>query len=134
MTTKMQEFMKLYEKTDHDAHGRYKLSHLEVGKFLKCWTTTDKYGNIYYRSLTCAMREHLVEGIDYIIEPKLKKQPGQRIWHMTKEAMFMLATMLRGFKTHRAEMLCNKKLQRDWQSYVLRRFCSANASGPRRLL
>ena len=39
----MQEFMKLYDKTEHKVYGRFKLNHLEVGKLLKCWTATSKY-------------------------------------------------------------------------------------------
>ena len=66
----MLEFMKLYDKTDHKIHGKFKLSHFEIGKLLKCWSATDKYGNIYYRHLTTCIRENLVLGKDYIIEPK----------------------------------------------------------------
>ena len=72
MTIEMLEFMELYDKMDHDIYGKFKLSHLEIGKLLKCWVATDKYGNIYHRTLTTNMREHLVLGKDYIIEPKIK--------------------------------------------------------------
>ena len=41
----MLEFMKLYDKTEHHTYGKYKLSHLGIGKLSKCWTATDKYGN-----------------------------------------------------------------------------------------
>ena len=46
---------------DHNIHGKFKLSHLEIGKLLKCWVATDKYGNIYYRTLTTNIRAHLVK-------------------------------------------------------------------------
>ena len=74
MTTEMLEFMKLYDKATDKRHGKFKLSHLEIGKLLKCWIATDKYGNTYYRNLTTNIREHLVLGKDYIIEPKIKKR------------------------------------------------------------
>ena len=122
MTIEMLEFLKLYDKTIHKIHGKFKLSHLEIGKLLKCWTATDKYGNTYYRNLTSNMREHLVLGKDYIIEPKIKKQQGQRTWFMTKEALFVLAMLLRGSKPYRAELMCNERLQRYFQSYVLSPF------------
>ena len=46
----MLEFMKLYDKTDNNKHGKFKLSHFDIGKLLKCAIDTDKYGNIYYRN------------------------------------------------------------------------------------
>ena len=67
MTIEFLEFMELYDRSDHHLYGEYKLSHLEVGKLLRCWTTTDKYGNTYHRNLTSNMREHLVLGRDYVI-------------------------------------------------------------------
>ena len=48
----MLEFMELYDKTKNKKHGKFKLSHLDIGKLLKCAIDTDKYGNIYYRHLT----------------------------------------------------------------------------------
>ena len=118
----MLEFMKLYDKANDKRHGKFKLSHLEIGKLLKCWTATDKYGNTYYRNLTSNMREHLVLGKDYIIEPHIKKQQGQQIWFMTKEALFVLAMLLRGSKPYRAELMCSERLQRYFQNYVLSPF------------
>ena len=113
MTTEMLEFMKLYDKMDHYIYGKFKLSHLEIGKLLKCWVATDKYGNIYHRTLTTNMREHLVLGKDYIIEPKIKNQHGQRTWYVTKEAFYVLAMLTRGTKQYRAELICNERLQLD---------------------
>ena len=73
MTTTMLGFMQISDKIDHNIHGKFKLTHVEIGKLLKCWTTTDKYGNTYYRNLTTKIREHLVIGKDYIIEQKNDK-------------------------------------------------------------
>ena len=78
MTTTMLELMQIYDKTDHNIHSKFKLTHVEIGKLLKCWTTTDKYGNTYYRNLTAKIREHLVIGNDYIIEPKNKNNKGNK--------------------------------------------------------
>ena len=113
MTIEMLEFMELYDKMDHDIYGKFKLSHLEIGKLLKCWVATDKYGNTYYRTLTTNIREHLVLGKDYIIEPKIKKQQGQQTWYVTKDAFYVLAMLTRGTKKYRAELICNKRLQLD---------------------
>ena len=113
MTTEMLEFMKLYDKANDKRHGQFKLSHFEIGKLLKCWVATDKYGNIYHRTLTTNMREHLVLGKDYIIEPKIKNQHGQRTWYVTKEAFYVLAMLTRGTKQYRAELICNERLQLD---------------------
>ena len=43
----MREFMELYDKTENKKHGKFKLSHCDIGKLLKCAIDTDKYGNIY---------------------------------------------------------------------------------------
>ena len=80
MTIEMLEFLKLYDKTIHKIHGKFKLRHLEIGKLLKCWTPTDKYGNTYYRNLTNKHTRAPILGKDYIIEPKIKNQPGQRTY------------------------------------------------------
>ena len=48
----MLEFMELYDKANHQMHGKFKLSHFDIGRLLKCARDTDKYGNIYYRHLT----------------------------------------------------------------------------------
>ena len=67
MTLEMLEFLKLYDKTKHKTHGKFKLSHFDIGKLLKCAIDTDKYGNIYYRHLTTCIRENLFLGRDYIM-------------------------------------------------------------------
>ena len=63
------------------------------------------------------MRENLVIGRDYIIEPRVKNQHGQRTWFVTKEALFVLALLLRGGKRFRGEMTCDERLQRDHRKY-----------------
>ena len=118
----MLEFMKLYDKTENKTHGKFKLSHFDIGKLLKCAKDTDKYGNIYYRNLTRCIRDDLTLGKDYIIEPKIKKQQGQRTWLVTKEGFCMLAMLLRGGKKYRADMLCNERLQQDQSNYSRHRF------------
>ena len=122
MTTEMLEFMNHYDKTNHKTLGKFKLSHLEIGKLLKCWIATDKYGNTYYRNLTTNIREHLVLGKDYIIEPKIKNQQGQRTWYVTKDAFYILAMLSRGTNKYRAELICNKRLQREHGKYISRVF------------
>ena len=106
----MLEFMKLYDKANDKRHGKFKLSHLEIGKLLKCWIATDKYGNTCYRNLTTNIREHLVLGKDYIIESKIQNQQGQRTWFVTKEAFYIIAMLLRGPQKYRAELICNERL------------------------
>ena len=115
----MLDFMLLY---DHTRYGKFKLSHFEIGILLKCQSATDKYGNIYYRHLTTCIRENLVLGKDYLIKPKIKNQQGQRIWFLTKEALFILALLLRGGKRYRADMTYNEQLQRDQSNYLSRCF------------
>ena len=129
MTTEMLEFMKLYDKMDHDIYGKFKLSHLEIGKLLKCWIATDKYGNTYYRNLTTCIREHLVLDKDYIIERKTKNQQGQRTWFVTKEAFIILAMLLTGGRKYRADLLCNERIQIDQRDYFHQAVAQANASG-----
>ena len=53
------------------------------------------------------MRENLLIGRDYIIEPKVKNQQGQITWLVMKEALFVLALLLRGGKKYRADMTYN---------------------------
>ena len=130
----MLEFMELYDKTDHTKHGKFKLSHLDIGKLLKCAMDTDKYGNIYYRNLTTCIRDDLTLGRDYIIEPKAKNKQGQRTWLVTKEGLCTLAMLLRGGKKYRTDILCNEQLQRDQHNHFLRCFAQANASGQGRRL
>ena len=113
----MLEFMELYDKTDNSKHGKFKLSHFDIGKLLKCAMDTDKYGNIYYRNLTTCIRDDLTLGRDYIIEPKVKNKQGQQTWLMTKESLFILALMLRGGKKYRADMTCDERLQQDQSNY-----------------
>ena len=119
MTIEIQEFMELYDRSAHHLHGEFKLSHLEVGKLLRCWTTTDKYGNIYRRNLTSNMREHLVQGRDYVIGPKAKHKQGQRIWYMTKTALYAMAMHLRWDKQCKCALLCNERLQTDLYTQVI---------------
>ena len=128
MTTEMLEFMKLYDKANDKRHGKFKLSHIEIGKLLKCWIATDKYGNTYYRNLTIHIREHLILDKDYIIEPKTKNQHGQRTWLVTKEAFIILTMLLRGGRRHRADLICNERIQRDQRDYFQQAFAQANAS------
>ena len=109
--------MNLYDKAEHKKHGDCKLSHFEIGKLLKCQTTTDKYGNIYYRHLTTCIRENLILNKDYIIKPKIKNQQGQRTWFLTKEALYVLAMLLRGARTYREQLVLNEKLQADQSNY-----------------
>ena len=118
----MLEFMELYDKTENNKHGKFKLSHFDIGKLLKCAIDTDKYENIYYRYLTTCIRDNLTLGKDYIIEPKVKKQRGQRTWLMTKEALFILALLLRGGKKYRADMTHNERLQQDQSNSFKHRF------------
>ena len=118
----MLEFMELYDKTENKKHGKFKLSHFDIVKLLKCAKDTDKYGNIYYRNLTRCIRDDLTLGKDYIIEPKIKKQQGQRTWLMPKEALFILALLLRGGKKYRADMTHNERLQQDQSNYFSQRF------------
>ena len=117
MTTKKLEFMDLYDRPNHATRGKFKLSHFEIGKLLKCAIDTDKYGNIYYRYLTTCIRDKLSLGKDYLIEPKLKNQRGQRTWFVTKESLFILALLLRGGKNYRGEVVCNERLQQDQSNY-----------------
>ena len=117
MTREMLEFLELYDKTNHKTHSKFKLSHFDIGKLLKCAIDTDKYGHVYYRHLTTCIRENLFIGKDYIIEPKVKNQQGQRSWFVTKEALSVLALLLRGGKKYRADMVCDERLQRDQSSY-----------------
>ena len=126
--------MELYDKTDNKKHGKFKLSHFDIGKLLKCAIHTDKYGNIYYRHLTMCIRDNLFLGRDYIIEPKVKNQQGQRTWFVTKESLFILTLLLRGGKKYRADMSCDERLQRDQRKYFGHRFAQANASGQGRTL
>ena len=42
MATEMGEFMKLYDKLEHKKHCKFKVSHFEIGKLLKCQIATDK--------------------------------------------------------------------------------------------
>ena len=126
----MLEFMELYDKTENKKHGKFKLSHFDIGKLLKCAMDTDKYGNIYYRNLTTCIRDDLTLGRDYIIEPKVKNKQGQRTWLVTKEGFCILAMLLRGGKKHRTDILCNERLQRDQNNHFLQCFAQANASGP----
>ena len=119
MTMEIQEFMELYDRSAHHLHGEFKLSHLEVGKLLRCWTTTDKYGNIYHRNLTSNMREHLVLGRDYVIVPKMKHKQGQRIWYMTKTALYAMAMHLRWDKQCKCALRCNERLQTDFSTRLL---------------
>ena len=53
----MLEFMDLYDRPNHATRGKFKLSHFEIGKLLKCAIDTDEYGNIYYRTLTTCIRD-----------------------------------------------------------------------------
>ena len=122
MTTDMVEFMKLYDKPEHKKHGKYIVSHFEIGKLLKCQIATDKYGNIYYRHLTTCLRENLALDKDYIIEPKIKNQQGQRTWFLTKEALYVQAILLRGARTYREQLVLNEKLQADQSTYVRQLF------------
>ena len=122
MTTKMLEFMEMYDRPNHATRGNFKLSHFEVGKLLKCAIDTDKYGNIYYRHLTTYIRDNLFLGKDYIIEPKVKKQPGQRTWLLTKDALYVIAMALRGSKPYRLELVCDQRLQREHGKYIGLRF------------
>ena len=117
MTNEMLKFLELYDKTNHKTHGKFKLSHFYIGKLLQCAIDTDKYGNTYYRRLTTCIRQNLFVGKDYIIEPKVKNQQGQRTWFVTKEALFVLALLLRGGKRFRGEMTCDERLQRDHRKY-----------------
>ena len=130
----MLECMDLYDKTDNKKHGKFKLSHFDIGKLLKCAIDTDKYGNIYYRHLTTCIRDNLVLGRDYLIEPEVKKQQGQQTWLITKEGFCIIAMLLRGGKKYRTEIICNERLQRDQNNHFLQCFAPANASGHRRLL
>ena len=114
--------MELYDKTDDNKHSKFKLSHFDIGKLFKCAIDTDKYGNIYYKHLTTCIRDNLVLGRDYIIEPKDKNKQGQQTWLMTKEALFILALLLRGGKKYRADMTYNERLQRDQSNYFSHRF------------
>ena len=132
MTIEMLEFTKLYDKTNHKTYGKFKLSHFDIGKLLQCAVATDKYGNTYYRHLTTCMRENLLIGRDYIIEPKVKNQQGQRTWLVTKEALFVLALLLRGGKKYRAEMTCDERLQREHLKYTTQLVRHINAKGQRR--
>ena len=118
----MLDFMKLYDKTNHKIHGKFKLSHFDIGKLLKRAIDTDKYGNIYYRHLTTCIPDNLTLGRDYIIEPKVKNKQGQRTWLVTKEGFCILAMLLRGGKKYRADMLCNERLQQDQGNYFSQRF------------
>ena len=120
MTMEIQEFMELYDRSAHHLYGEFKLSHLEVGKLLRCWTTTDKYGNIYHRNLTSSMREHLVQGRDYVIVPKTKHQHGQRIWYMTKTALYAMAMHMRWDKPCKCALLCNERLQTDLYTRMIK--------------
>ena len=129
MTTEMLEFMKLYDKANDKSHDQFKLSHFEIGKLLKCWMATDKYGNTYCRNLTTCIRENLILDKDYIIEPKTKNQQGQRTWLVTKEAFIILAMLLTGGRKYRADLLCNERIQRDQRDYFHQAFAQANASG-----
>ena len=122
MTTAMLDFMLLYDKPDHKRHGKFKLSHFEIGILLKCQSATDKYGNIYYKHLTTCIREDLVLGKDYMIKPKIKNQQGQRIWFLTKEALFILSLLLRGGKRYHVDMTYNERLQQDQSNYFSHRF------------
>ena len=114
----MLEFMELYDKANHQIHGKFKLSHFDIGKLLKCARDTNKYGHIYYRQLTTCIQENLFLNRDYIIEPKLKNKPGQRTWLLTKESLFVLALLLRGGKKYRVDMLCEPRLQQDQSNYL----------------
>ena len=133
MTIEMLEFLELYDKTSHNTHGKFKLSHFDIGKLLKCASATDKYGNTYYRQLTTCMRENLVIGRDYIIEPKVRNQRGQRTWFATKEALFVLALLLRGGNKYRAAIACDERLQQEHQKYTTQLVRQINANGQRRL-
>ena len=129
----MLEFMELYDKTDHKKHGKFKMSHFDIGKLLKCANNTDKYGNIYYRHLTTCIRDNLVIGRDYIIEPKVKNQQGQRTWFLTTEALFVLALLLRGGNKYRAAIACDERLQQEHRKYTTQLVRQINAKGQRRL-
>ena len=122
MTSDMVEFMKLYDKPEHKKHGKCKVSHFEIGKLLKCQIATDRYGNKYYRHLTTCIRENLVLEKDYIIKPKIKNQQGQRTWFLTKEALYVLAMLLRGARAYREQLVLNEKLQADQSTYFRQLF------------
>jgi len=111
----MLEFMELYDKTENNKHGKFKLSHFDIGKLLKCAIDTDKYGNIYYRYLTTCIRDNLTLGRDYIIEP----------WLVTKEGLYIIAMLLRGGKKYRADILCNERVQRDQHDHFIRCFAQS---------
>ena len=134
MTIEMHAFMELYDKSDNKKHGKIKLSHFDIGKLLKCAIDTDKYGNIYYRHLTTCIRDNLVIGRDYLIEPKVKKQQGQTTWLITREGFCIIAMLLRGGKKYRTDIFCYERLQRDQSNHFLQCCAPANASGHRRLL
>ena len=118
----MLEFMELYDKTDNKKHGKFKLSHFDIGKLLKCAMVTVKYGNIYHRHLTTCIRDNPTLGRDYIIEPRVKNKQGQQTWLMTKESLYILALLLRGGKKYRADMTYNERLQQDQNNYFSHRF------------
>ena len=47
----MLAFMELYDKTDNTKHGKFKLSHFDIGKLLKCAMDTDS--DKVWRSKKC---------------------------------------------------------------------------------
>ena len=118
----MLKFMELYDTANHATHGKFKLSHFDIGKLLECGRDIDKYGNIYYRQLTTCIRENLIQNRDYIIEPKVKNKRGQKTWLLTKESLFVLTLLLKGGKRYRVAMVCEPRLQQDQSNYLRRPF------------